>query len=112
MQEQPSELAAEISQKTFVASVFVDRTLGALFRYLAQMSNARQILWCYFLWYLVTLSYYFDPSPNIWLTSSGLSIIVGFALYLNAKSSAKVPIKLEFWQKARFYLTPFCVSSF
>jgi len=50
-----------------------------LLRYLANLSKGRLILWCYFIWYLVVLVRYFDPSLRLWLTSLGLSLIIGFA---------------------------------
>jgi asparagine N-glycosylation enzyme membrane subunit Stt3 len=80
--------------------------LRAAIRYLAGLTPARTVLWCYLLWYLVVLVRYFDPSPRLWLTSLGLSGIVGLALLLNAGRP------LGRWQTARFFLAPFCVSSF
>ena len=81
-----------------------------LIRYLANLSKGRLILWCYFIWYCVVLVRYFDPRPRLWLTSLGLSVIVGFALYLSTTAGKKV--KLEFWPTFRLFLMPFCVSSF
>ena len=80
-------------------------------RYLAGLDTARQILWSYLLWYLVVLVRYFDPSPRIWLTSIGLSGIVGFALYLSTAGTSHAT-RLEKWQLFRLFLMPFCVSSF
>ena len=60
-----------------------------LIRYLANLNNGRLILWCYFIWYLVVLVRYFDPSPPLWLTSGGLSLIIGFALYISTVSAGK-----------------------
>jgi hypothetical protein len=74
--------------------------------YLAGLTPARTVLWCYLLWYLVVLVRYFDASPRLWLTSLGLSAIVGVALLLNAGRP------LNRWQTFRFFLMPFCVSSF
>ena len=82
-----------------------------LLRYLANLSTGRLILWCYFIWYLVVLVRYFDPSLRLWLTSFGLSAIIGFALYLSTVSGTN-KVKLEFWQMFRLFLMPFCVSSF
>jgi hypothetical protein len=81
-------------------------------RYLANLSNGRLILWCYFVWYLVVLVRYFDSSPRLWLTSLGLSGIIGFALYLSTVSGVANKVTLEFWQVFRLFLMPFCVSSF
>lgn len=81
-------------------------------RYLLQLSAARLILWCYFIWYLVVLVRYFDPSPRLWLTSFGLSGIIGFALYLSTAGSGTTRLRLDRWQVFRLFLMPFCVSSF
>ena len=85
-------------------------SLSPLRSYLASLPAGKVVLWCYFIWYLVTVSNYFDPSPAIWLNSMGISAVIGFALHLSVrslgtKSSAS-------WQNFRFFLIPFCVSSF
>lgn len=81
-------------------------------RYLAGLSRGRLILWCYFIWYCVVLVKYFDPSARLWLTSLGLSGIIGFALYLSTAGSGTTKVKLDRWQVFRLFLMPFCVSSF
>ena len=81
-------------------------------RYLATLSTGRLILWCYFIWYLVVLIRYFDPSARLWLTSLGLSGIIGFALYLSTAGSGTTRIRFDRWQLFRLFLMPFCVSSF
>ena len=83
-----------------------------LIRYLANLSTGRLILWCYFIWYLVVLIRYFDASPRLWFTSLGLSLIIGFALYLSTTASSTNKVKLDRWQTFRLFLMPFCVSSF
>ena len=83
-----------------------------LIRYLAQLSNGRLILWCYFIWYAVVLVKYFDPNLRLWLTSLGLSLIIGFALFISTTAGGAQKVKLEFWQTFRLFLMPFCVSSF
>lgn len=83
-----------------------------LLRYLTRLSTGRLILWCYFIWYLVVLVRYFDPSLRLWLTSLGLSAIIGFALYISTVTAGTTKVKLEFWQTFRLFLMPFCVSSF
>jgi len=87
------------------------------------------VLWCYLIWYLVVLSCYFDPDPALWLTSAGLSLIIGIALNLNARAGARASVSggrdavldgatgssagtISRWQTIRFFLIPFCVSSF
>jgi len=83
-----------------------------LTRYLANLSSGRLILWCYFIWYLVVLVRYFDPNLRLWLTSLGLSLLIGFALYVSTVTAGTNKVKLEFWQTFRLFLMPFCVSSF
>jgi hypothetical protein len=83
-----------------------------LIRYLANLSNGRLILWCYFIWYVVVLVRYFDASARLWLTSLGLSAIIGFALYISTAKAGTKQVKLERWQVIRLFLMPFCVSSF
>ena len=86
--------------------------MAAVLRYLRNLSTGRLILWCYFLWYLVVLVRYFDPSPRLWSTSFGLSVIVGFALWVNTTRSGATPVRLGFWPVVRLFMMPFCVSSF
>jgi hypothetical protein len=81
-------------------------------RYLANLTTGRLILWCYLIWYLVVLVRYFDASPLLWLTSVGISAIIGVALVISTTSSSKGTTKLEGWQTFRLFLMPFCVSSF
>jgi hypothetical protein len=81
-------------------------------KYLRNLNTGRLILWCYFIWYLVVLVKYFDPSPRLWLTSLGLSGIIGFALYISTATAGKTKVHLGFWQVFRLFLMPFCVSSF
>ena len=83
-----------------------------LIRYLTNLSNGRLILWCYFIWYLVVLVRYFDPSVRLWLTSLGLSLIIGVALFISTAVAGATRVKLERWQVIRLFLMPFCVSSF
>ena len=80
--------------------------------YLANLSAGRLVLWCYFFWYVVVLVRYFDPSPTLWLSSLGISGIVGTALYLSTARAGHTRVRLERWQIARLYLMPLCVSSF
>ena len=84
----------------------------ALVRYLAGLNAARTILWCYLIWYLTAVVLYFDPSPSLWLTSIGISTIMGYALWLSAVNSPTGRIKIGRWQLFRLYMAPFAVSSF
>ncbi|HKQ39017.1 MAG TPA: hypothetical protein VJ063_13150 [Verrucomicrobiae bacterium] len=79
--------------------------------YLGALSAGRLALWCYLIWYVVVLLRYFDPRPRLWLTSLGLSLIIGVALYISTTAGAN-NVKLDRWQTFRLFLMPFCVSSF
>ena len=83
-----------------------------MIRYLANLNNGRLILWCYLIWYCVVLLRYFDSSPRLLLTSLGLSVIIGFALFISTTAAGGEKVKLGFWQTFRLFLMPFCVSSF
>jgi hypothetical protein len=81
-----------------------------MLRYFASLSIGRRILWCYLLWYLVTVCSHFDPSPILWLNSLGIAAVIGLALLL---SVGKRPDGArDGWQTFRLFLLPFCVSSF
>jgi hypothetical protein len=82
----------------------------ALLKYLAELAPGKVALWCYLIWYLVTVVAHFDSSPTIWLTSLGISAIIGIALLLSVGGEA--PANLNRWQTFRLFLMPFCVSSF
>lgn len=84
----------------------------ALLTYFARLSLGRFVLWCYFIWYAVVVARYFDPSPRIWLTSAGLSLIIGTGLLINTTISGKTRVRLERWVAFRLFVMPFCVSSF
>ncbi|HLQ76979.1 MAG TPA: hypothetical protein VK210_06470 [Terriglobia bacterium] len=74
------------------------------------MSNGKIVLWCYVIWYLVTVVNYFDPSPSIWLNSLGISAVIGVALLLSVGTKS---VRAAFaWQTFRLFAMPFCVSSF
>jgi hypothetical protein len=87
------------------------RWIGFL-SYLTNLNRSTLILWCYFLWYLIVVMRYFDPSPTLWLTSIGLSVIVGLALLVSTSVAGTKPVHLDRWQTIRLFLMPFCVSSF
>jgi hypothetical protein len=79
-------------------------------RYFANLSPGKVALWCYLIWYLVTVVAHFDPSPAIWLNSLGISAVIGVALMLSVEREASGAAKR--WQTFRLFLMPFCVSSF
>jgi hypothetical protein len=83
-----------------------------LLHYLATLTPGRMVLWCYALWYAVNVWHHFDPAPRLWLTSLGLSAIIGAALILSVRTGSNGPAPLDRWQTFRLFLMPFCVSSF
>lgn len=85
--------------------------VASFVKYCRQLSVGRIVLWCYLVWYLCVVAYYFDPNPRIWMNSLGISVIIGFALILSVKPSGP-GAKLDKWQIGRLFLMPFCVSSF
>ncbi len=81
-----------------------------MFRYLANLSPGKTVLWCFLLWYAATVIHHFDPAPAIWLNALGISAIIGIALYLSVREPGKAPP--DRWTVVRLFLMPFCVSSF
>jgi hypothetical protein len=93
------------------------RTLSAdhrddLTAYLRDLSAPKALLWCYLLWWAAVAIHYFDPNPTLWLNSLGLSLIIGTGLYLSTAYAGATRRELGFWPVARFYVMPFCCSSF
>ena len=78
-------------------------------RYFANLPIGRIVLWCYLIWYLFFAFRYFDPSSQLWLTSLGISAIIGVALVISTSGGKTT---LNRWQTFRLFLMPFCVSSF
>ena len=79
-------------------------------KYLSELTPGKVTLWCYLIWYLVTVAVHFDHSPSIWLNSLGISAVIGIALLLSIGN--ETPKSLDGWQTFRLFLMPFCVSSF
>src|SRR5262245_3905727 len=86
--------------------------MARLLCYLGSLTKGRIILWCYAIWYGVNVANHFDARSRIWLTSIGLSAIIGTALLISTRSSSQGTTQLDGWQILRLYLMPFCVSSF
>ena len=78
-------------------------------RYFVNLSTGRIILWCYLLWYLFFAARYFEASSALWLTSLGISGIIGIALVISTVGAGAHP---RFWPMFRLFVMPFCVSSF
>lgn len=81
-----------------------------LLQYFYQLKLDKAILWCYLIWYVVVVYFYFDPSSKIWINAVGISAVIGTALVLSVSSGKGG--KRDYWQTFRLYLMPFCVSSF
>lgn len=81
-----------------------------LIAYFSRLSAGRAALWCYLIWYLTMTAFYFEPAPRLWLTSIGVSAIVGLAFLLSVHSRGGA--RQDRWQIFRLFLIPFCVSSF
>ncbi len=79
-------------------------------KYLSELTPGKIALWCYLIWYLVTVVAHFDASPGLWLSSLGISAIIGFGLLLSIQN--ETPVSSNRWQTIRLFLMPFCVSSF
>jgi hypothetical protein len=86
--------------------------METLRRYLANLTTGRIILWCYAIWYALNVARHFEARPRLWLTSLGLSAIIGIALLISTRSSSRGTTLLDGWQIFRLFLMPFCVSSF
>lgn len=84
--------------------------MKSIVRYLSSLRPGKVVLWCYLIWYLVSVKLRFDPAPAIWLNSLGISAVVGLGLLLSV--SAAPGRKADPWQTFRLFAMPFCVSSF
>lgn len=82
--------------------------MNVIYRYFVNIKLDRLVLWCYLIWYFVTLYFHFDPSPKLWINSVGISVVIGTALMLSVSSR----ICDDYWQTFRLYWMPFAVSSF
>jgi predicted neutral ceramidase superfamily lipid hydrolase len=72
-----------------------------------QIKWRKLVLWCYLIWYFVTLYFHFDKSPALWINSLGISLVIGTALMLSVAGHLQ-----DYWQTFRLYWMPFAVSSF
>ncbi len=81
-----------------------------LIQYFCAIKLDKAILWCYLIWYVVTVYFYFDPSLTLWINSIGISAVIGTGLVLSV--SSRKGSDRDLWQIFRLYLMPLCVSSF
>src|SRR5262249_54276086 len=72
-----------VADRTPAAQRRGERIMNRLLSYFAGLTNGRIVLWSYLIWYLVTVTTHFDPTPRLWLTSLGLSAIIGTALLIS-----------------------------
>ena len=79
-------------------------------QYLRDIKIGKVVLWCYLIWYVVIVYFYFDPSPKTWINALGISAVIGTGLVLSISSNKSDSV--DYWQTFRLYLMPFCVSSF
>jgi len=84
--------------------------MRTLIEYFANLGIRKQVLWCYLIWYLVTVWYRFEPSPAMWLNCVGISVVIGLGLVFSVTTPAGH--RPDRWQILRLFLMPFCVSSF
>jgi hypothetical protein len=81
-----------------------------LTQYFYEIKLDKMILWCYLIWYVVVVYFYFDASLKIWVNAIGISAVIGTGLLLSVSSNNRK--EKDNWQTFRLYLMPFCVSSF
>jgi len=82
-----------------------------LYLYLCNLRTAKIVLWCYLIWYCMIVYFYFDPKISLWITSIGISAVIGIALILSVLPAGGLRM-MEKWQVVRLFMMPFCVSSF
>lgn len=83
-----------------------------MIRYLARLDNRHLLLWSAFLWYVAIMARHATASPAAWLNSAGIAAVISIILAANAILPGRKWSDLGFWPLARFFLIPFCVSSF
>jgi hypothetical protein len=96
---------------TAICGKQVSRPLVRLHDYLITLSLGRAVLWCYLIWYLVMVAFHFEPSLRLWMTSLGISAVIGVGLLLSVSTPGRA-VPRDRWQVTRLFLMPFCVSSF
>lgn len=87
--------------------------MKSILHYFRAIKMGKVILWCYLIWYLVTVYFHYDSNLKIWFNSIGISFVIGFGLLLSVSTnSLKETLTTNIWQSARLFIMPFCVSSF
>jgi hypothetical protein len=82
-----------------------------LLTYFAELRSGKIVLWCYLIWYLVMLHYYFDPRLSLWINSLGISLVIGAGLILSVMPAGGIRA-MDKWAVARLFMMPLAVSSF
>ena len=82
-----------------------------LVTYLRDLRIGKITLWCYLIWYVVMVGFYFDPRLSLWLNSIGISIVIGMALILSVMPAGGLRV-MDRWAVARLFMMPLAVSSF
>lgn len=83
-----------------------------LIRYLASLDPRRALLWCGFIWYAVLMGRHAPFMPGPWVNAAGIALVVGLVLTANAIPAGGTWRQLDRWSLLRFFVIPFCVSSF
>lgn len=63
----------------------------------------------YFIWYAFIVYQYFQMNLLIWVNATFMALLIGFALNANARMNNR---RVDWATQVRFYLFPFCVSSY
>ena len=79
--------------------------------YLRDLCIGKIALWCYLIWYVVMVVFYFEARTSLWLNSLGISVIIGTGLILSVLPKGGIRA-MEKWAVARLFIMPFAVSSF
>lgn len=82
-----------------------------LAHYFGHLRTGKIALWCYLIWYLAMLRFYFDPRPSLWINSLGISVVIGSGLILSVMPAGGLRA-MEKWAVARLFMMPLAVSSF
>lgn len=80
-----------------------------ILNYFKNITKQKIVLWCYLIWYLTIITFYFEASLKLWASSVGIALIIGFALVLSTNQRG---LTQDSWVKMRLFLFPFCVSSY
>ena len=106
---EPLSVPAGDFMKSSLARILLLGAHAPVIRYFARLSASKLTLWCYLAWYVTMVCLYFDPAPLLWISSVGISALIGIALNLSTHEPGR---RNSFWVVFRLFLMPFCVSSY